>query len=201
MATLTIPNIPATLAAWLPATFTAPGLNEEQFLALCEKFPDCLLEYTVDGTVIIMPPTDPDSSKRVTEVVGQLWTWARLHGGGVIGPDGGFFFRKGSRRSPDATWFDEKRWQAAKTPGLYFPVFAPEFVIEVRSPYDRINTLREKMEEYVDSGVSLAWLVDPKEHTVTIYRPGRSPEVLMNPRTVAGEGPVAGFVLELDRVL
>ena len=49
----------------LPATFTAPGLNEAQFLALCEKYPDCTLEYTADGTVIVMPPTDPEN--------GDLW--------------------------------------------------------------------------------------------------------------------------------
>ena len=186
----------------LPATFTAPGLNEAQFLALCEEFPDCTLEYTTDGTVIVMPPTDPESSERVAEVVRQLGNWARQHGSGhFIGPDGGFFFRQGSRRSPDAAWFDDRRWKQAKTPGLRFPVFAPEFLIEVRSPHDRLRTLREKMEEYIDNGVELAWLLDPINRTVTIYRPGQEPEVLANPTSVSGEGPVAGFVLMLDRIL
>ena len=56
------------------------------------------------------------------------------------------------------------------------------------------------MEEYMANGVKLAWLVDPLERTVAIYRPGRALEMLANPASVAGEGPVEGFVLDLDRV-
>ena len=185
----------------LPATFTAPGLSEAQFLALCEKFPDALLEYTEDGTVIVMPPTDPESSARVAYVVQKLGEWAEKRGRGiVIGPDGGFFFPRGSRRSPDAAWFDDARWKAAKRPRVRFPVFAPEFLIEVRSHHDRIRVVREKMEEYIANGVQLAWLIDPFQRTVEIYRPGRDPELLSNPKSVAGEGPVKGFVLKLERV-
>jgi Uma2 family endonuclease len=73
-------------------------------------------------------------------------------------------------------------------------------VIEVRSPDDKPRLLREKMEDYMANGVKLAWLVDPLERTVTLYRPGRAPETLANPASVAGEGPVEGFVLDLDRV-
>ena len=93
------------------------------------------------------------------------------------------------------------RWRAAQTPGTLFPKFAPDFVIEVRSPAQRARPLREKMVEYMENGVKLGWLIDPIERTVTIYRPGREPEVLDNPATVAGEGPVEGFVLSLDRIL
>lgn len=190
------------IAALLPATFTAPGLSEAQFLALTSEFPDCMLEYTADGTVIVMPPTDPESSARVFETGRQLGNWAVTQGRGiVIGPDGGFFLRDGSRRSPDAAWFDAARWQAAKTPDRRFPVFAPEFLIEVRSPEQRSRPLREKMEEYMANGVQLAWLIDPMERTVTIYRSGQAPEVLEHPANVAGEGPVEGFVLNLERVL
>jgi Uma2 family endonuclease len=187
----------------LPATFTAPGLSEAEFLALCGKFPDATLEYTEDGTVIVMPPTDPDSGMRVHYVNQKLGEWAERDGrGGVVGPDTGFFFPRGSRRAPDAAWFDKNRWRAAKQKQapLTFPEFAPEFVIEVRSPRDRRGSLREKMEEYIANGVQLGWLIDPFERTVEIYRPGREPELLTNPASVAGEGPVAGFVLDLDRV-
>jgi Uma2 family endonuclease len=63
-----------------------------------------------------------------------------------------------------------------------------------------MRKLREKMEEYLANGVPLAWLIDPQERTASIYRAGQAPDVLSNPATVAGEGPVAGFVLHLDRV-
>jgi Uma2 family endonuclease len=132
----------------------------------------------------------------------------------VAGPDGSFLFPNGARLEPDAAWFDRKRWKAAKArePGKRVPVFAPEFVIEVRSPEQRARTQREKMEEYIANGVLLGWLIsltrtthslcacDPQERTVTIYRPGREPEALANPAGVSGEGPVAGFILRCDRI-
>jgi Uma2 family endonuclease len=186
----------------LPATLTAPGLSEADFLALAEEFPDCFLEYTAEGTVLIMPPTDPETGARVAEVIYQLKAWAKAQGRGiVIGPDAGFFFPDGSRRSPDAAWFDADRWRESQKKGTRFPRFAPEFVIELRSPEQRAKPLREKMEEYIANGVQLGWLIDPIAHTVEIYRTGRQPEILNNPATVSGEGPVEGFVLDLSGIL
>lgn len=118
----------------------------------------------------------------------------------MIGPDGGFRLPGGSRRSPDASWFEEARYRAAEQPDLVFPPFAPEFVIEVRSPGDSRRVLREKMQEYMDNGVLLGWLIDAIDRSVEIYRAGREPELLNNPATVIGDGPVAGFSLALDRV-
>lgn len=186
----------------LPATLTAPGLSEAEFLALAQEFPDSFLEYTADGTVLIMPPTDPDTGRRVHQAGVDLAIWARTDGRGyVVGADAGFFFRDGSRRSPDASWYNKERWDRAQQPGTRFPVFAPEFVIEVRSPEQRRRPLREKMAEYIANGVELAWLIDPMEHSVEIYRPNREPELLQQPASVAGEGPVEGFVLNLDGIL
>jgi Uma2 family endonuclease len=188
---------------WRPATVTAPGLSEAEFVALCKQHPDFTVEYNAaDGTVILMPPTDPESGGRVVEVVWQLRTWAGKSGPGrVLGPDGGFRLPNGSRRSPDAAWFSRTRWAEAKRSSERYPVFAPDFIIELRSPDDRLVVLRKKMEEYIANGVRLGWLIDPKTRSVTIYRAGRPPEALSNPATVAGEGPVKGFVLSLDGIL
>ncbi len=94
----------------LPATFTAPGLSEAEFLELSDQFPDATLEYTSDGTVIVMPPRDLETAASAGEVFGQLSNWAERNGKGIVtGPDVGFYFREGSRRSPDAAWFDKAR--------------------------------------------------------------------------------------------
>ena len=181
----------------LPATFTSPELTDEQFLALCEQFPDATLEHTEDGEIIVMPPNDPKSSARVTRVTQRLANWAEQAGRGeVCGPDGGFRLPTGARRSPDAAWIDGNPSTKQR-----FPIFAPQFVIEVRSPDDRIERLRDKMQRYIAAGVLLAWLIDPFEKTVTIYRPNREPEVLRSPTSVAGEGPVEGFMLDLNGII
>lgn len=185
------------LEDFLPATFTAPELTDEQFLALCELFPDATLEYTEEGEIIATPPADFHSSARRVMVVHRLLNWVDKTGRGrVCGPDAGFRFPTHARRSPDASWFEDYPGTKKR-----FPVFAPQFVIEVRSPDDRIARLRDKMQRYIAAGVLLAWLIDPIERTVTIYRPNRDPETLKNPKSVAGEGPVEGFVLDLSDIL
>ncbi len=198
MATTTI-----DIERMLPATLTFPDMSEQEFLDLCGRFPDATLEYEPDGTLLIMPPTDPESGMRSVAIVRQLANWSEQTGKGlVLGPDAGFFFPNGARRSPDASWFDEKRWREvlAHAKGSRFPRFAPEFVIELRSPDDRLPVLNSKMREYMANGVQLAWQIDPQNRTVTVYRAGSEPTTLSNPTEVIGEGPVAGFVLSMAKV-
>ena len=175
-----------------------PRLSEAEFLLLAEQLPDWILEYSADGQLTFMPPTDPITSERNATIVHRLKAWAQETGRGVVsGPDGGFKLPDGSRMAPDAAWFERQRWQAAQVPDARFPVFAPEFIIELRSPSDRRQTLEEKMQSWVANGVLLGWLVDPIERTVTIYRPGREAELVQNPAVVAGDGPLEGFLLPL----
>ncbi len=56
------------------------------------------------------------------------------------------------------------------------------------------------MKEYLANGAQLGWLIDPEARTVTVYRPGRTAEKLTGIESIAGDGPVAGFVLELGAV-
>ncbi|MEB3162203.1 MAG: Uma2 family endonuclease, partial [Prochlorothrix sp.] len=76
---------------------------------------------------------------------------------------------------------------------------APDFALELRSPSDSLQNLREKMQEYLDSGVRLAWLINPQDQEVEIYRPGQEPEVRSLPTTLSGEEVLEGFELAIDR--
>lgn len=53
------------------------------------------------------------------------------------------------------------------------------------------------MQEYLDNGAQLGWLIDPYERTVYSYRPGQPVERLENPETLSGEPLLPGFVLEV----
>ena len=186
---------------FLPATLTSPPMTDEEFVEFCARYPDYFIEVSAEGDILIMPPSDFFTSAQVGEVFLQLSLWSRAHGRGwVTESSGGFVLPNGARRAPDVAWFP------ADKPGIpldrrpRFPRFAPDFVVEFRSPDDRLSRMRPKMREWVANGASLAWLVDPERRAVEIYRPGREPETLINVESVAGEGPVEGFVLDLRPV-
>ena len=73
-------------------------------------------------------------------------------------------------------------------------------MVELTSPSDRLSRVRKKMSEWIENGAQLGWLLDPDSRTAWIYRPAREPETVAQPERLYGEGPVAGFVLELARI-
>ena len=76
-----------------------------------------------------------------------------------------------------------------------------DFVVEWRSPSDALKTLQDKMQEYIDNGAKLGWLIDPKREVVEIYRPNQEVEVLESPNSVSGEDVLPGFVLDLAQIM
>jgi Uma2 family endonuclease len=175
--------------SYLPMTLSAPGLTDAQFQEFCEQYADFRLEYTAEGELIVMPPTDPDTSERNAHLTHQLMGWALRDGRGkVTDSSGGFTLPNGARLSPDAAWTSRTRHRAKQ---------CPEFIIELLSPTDRPRKAHAKMLEWIENGVELGWLIDPKKKQVTIYRPGREPEIRTGVTEIAGEGPVVGFTLDL----
>jgi len=113
-----------------------------------------------------------------------------------------FKLPNGANRSPDAAWVQREKWDAL-TPEQRqrFPPLCPDFVVELRSPSDSLETLRAKMQEYLDNGMRLGWLIDPKTEQVEIYRPGRAVEILQAPTTLLGEAVLPHFVLDVAPVM
>src|SRR5258708_1769463 len=116
MATTINPGAAKFLAEHSPASYYSPGMSEGQFVALLEKFPDSLLEYTAEGTVLIIPSKDPERSALGTEVGVSWGNWAKTRGGHVVGAGALFVFPNGAWGNPDAPWWDDSRWQAVKSP-------------------------------------------------------------------------------------
>lgn len=178
-------------------------LTDEQFYQLCQANRDVRFERTARGELIVMPPTGGESSKQNAGLTAQLWLWNQQTAlGEVFDSSGGFKLPNGADRSPDAAWVKLERWEAL-TPEQRrrFPPLAPDFVVELRSASDELEPLRSKMQEYLDNGVRLGWLIDPQSQRVEIYRPGREVEVLQSPTTVSGSDVLPGFVLNLQGIL
>ena len=188
--------------AFLPATLTVPPMTDEEFAACCAKHPDLHFEMTAEGELIVMPPTYSDTGACNLETAGILRNWARKDRRG-IGCDSstGFVLPNGARRSPDASWTLKTRVeQLGSRKRDSFWHLCPDFVIEVRSKSDRLKPLQTKMAEYLSQGAQLGWLIDPQNRSVTIYRPNAEAETRTGLNQIEGEGPLAGFVLDLTYV-
>jgi Uma2 family endonuclease len=177
-------------------------MTDEEFLCFCAENDSLRVEQDANGELIVMSPAGGGSSSRNLRISRQLGNWAEeTNAGNTFDSSSGFRLPDGSMRSPDAALVSWPRWNAlSEKQQESFPPICPEFVIELRSPSDRLAPLQEKMYEWIANGTELAWLVDPSRKAVEIYRPGREVEVLEGASAVEGEGPVAGFVLELGKV-
>jgi Uma2 family endonuclease len=187
---------------WLPATLTAPRMTDEEFVAFCNEHPDLNFETTASGELVVMPQTFTSTGFRNQEIGYQLQGWSRSDGrGGAADSSTGYVLPNGARRSPDASWVLKERIRKLDRYSLdHFYHLCPDFVIELRSESDRLTTLRRKMREWTANGAQLGWLIDPSRPAVETFRAGREYEVRENVLSVEGEGPVAGFVLDLHLV-
>jgi Uma2 family endonuclease len=159
------------------------------------------LERTKEGKIVVNAPTGLDSGSGNIEISRQLANWWRQHRTGkVFDSSVGFFLPDGSSLSPDGAYATADQVQGLTNKDRrHFGRFAPAFVIELLSATDSLSEAREKMEAWLVNGVQLGWLIDPYKQNVWIYEAGESPR-LETGDSIAGTGPVEGFVLELADV-
>ncbi|MGF1500065.1 MAG: Uma2 family endonuclease [Elainellaceae cyanobacterium] len=175
-------------------------VTDEQFLELVKANPDLRMEHTAEGELIVMPPTGSEGGSYNAEITVDLGIWNRQTKlGKVFDSSTGFKLPNGATRAPDASWVKQERWEAL-TPEQRkgFAPICPDFVLELASETDDIKTLQAKMQEYLENGCSLGWLIDPKTRQVEIYRPDQAVEVVPNHKTLSGEGVLPGFILNLE---
>lgn len=180
----------------------AIALTEDQFYEFCQLNHDFRIERNAGGELVIMPPTGSETDQHNFDIIVQLGIWTKQDGTGVgFGSSGGFTLPNGAVRSPDAAWIKRDRWEAipAELRKKFAPI-CPEFVIELRSDSDNLQVLQDKMQEYIDNGTLLGWLIDRKQRQVFIYRFNTAVEVLDNPKTLSGEPLLPGFVLDLSQI-
>lgn len=177
-------------------------MTDEELMRFCAVNDDLSVEREPNGEILVMTPANSRTSSMNSRINRLLDEWAEADGRGIVtGPDGGYTLPDGSMRAPDAAWVANRRWQALskEDQGRFAPI-CPDFVIELRSPSDNLADLQAKMEMWIANGAEVAWLIDPLEKAVTIYRPGEQPELLAQPTSVQGTGPIAGFELVLSRI-
>lgn len=178
-------------------------LTDEQFFQLCQNNRDLRFERSASGDLIIMPPTGSETGNRNIKLSTQLEIWSSQTDLGLaFDSSTGFKLPNGADRSPDAAWVKKERWDALTTEEKEkFAPLCPDFVVELRSKTDSLSKLQAKMQEYIDNGAKLGWLLDRENQRVEIYRPDRAVEVLSSPQSLSGEDILPGFVLDLKNIL
>jgi Uma2 family endonuclease len=77
---------------------------------------------------------------------------------------------------------------------------APDLAVEVLSPDDTIKEAEEKVDDYLDGGCRMVWVVNPKRRTVTIYRPNSAPAIVGDTQELDGQDIVPGFRCRVSEI-
>ena len=174
-------------------------LSEEEFYAFCQQNRDDKFERRADGTIELMSLTRGESGRRNSELTTDLTIWNRQHRlGQVFDSSTGFRLPTGAVRSPDAAWVNQAAWEAL-TPEQrrkHVPL-CPDFAVELLSETDSISDIVVKMQEYLNNGLRLGWLIDPKTETARVFRADGSVEVKSFADTLSGEDVLPGFTFPL----
>jgi Uma2 family endonuclease len=177
-------------------------MNDDEFENFCHHNPELELELTKEGELIIMPPTGGETGIRNFSLIGLFFNWVETDQSGVAFDSSTVFkLPNGAKRSPDLAWIKNENWNSLSAEEKKkFPPLCPDFVVELRSPSDSLNNLRAKMDEYIENGASLGWLIDPLERKIYVYRPNLEPQILENPESVSGEPFLENFSLKMKKI-
>ncbi|MEA5564832.1 Uma2 family endonuclease [Anabaena sp. UHCC 0399] len=178
-------------------------MTDEQFFEFCQVNRELRIEMNQFGEISIMPPTGSETGNRNFNVALQLGVWSEQDGTGIcFDSSTGFTLSTGAKRSPDASWMKLERWNTLSSEQQQsFAPICPDFVVELRSPSDNLQPLKDKMVEYMkEPGVKLGWLIDRKYRRVYIYHPGQPEECLESPDKVSADPALPRFVLNMSKI-
>ena len=197
-------------AAW-PLVLRFPAsepLTDELLLQISGLNAHLDFERGANGELVIVAPASNSSDEASVEVARQIGNWIREVAGGMIqGSSGGFQLSGGRVRSPDAAWLSRERLgslTAEQRAHAFLPI-CPDFLVEVRSPGDRLSQQQGKMVDWMAGGTLLGWLIDPESETVHVYRSDGSVsdgsvEIVERPDALSAEPTCPGLTISFEYV-
>jgi len=101
-------------------------------------------------------------------------------------------------RAPDIAFVSKNRLPETLPDG-YLPL-APDLAVEVVSPSDSVREVREKVSDWLNAGVQLVWVVEPRKRIITEYRRGQPARIFEEDDVLDGGDVVPGFSLPVHEV-
>ncbi|MDB9535805.1 Uma2 family endonuclease [Dolichospermum planctonicum CS-1226] len=122
-----------------------------------------------EGNILIMGPSDIESSEIGAELIRLLGNWIKPRKlGRIFDSSGGFILPNTDLRAPDVSFVSAQR---LKRTVRDFGNLVPDLVVEIKSKTDRVSKLEYKLKLFLELGAKVAILINPDELTVTVYRP------------------------------
>ena len=169
--------------------------TDEAFMAL----PDTGDRYEiVNGELVNMGNSGMEHGNICAFLAGNLAIYVRAKKlGSVCGSSTAFKMKSGNKRSPDISFVAKERLKGLKKLPKGFFDGAPDLAIEVLSPNNTFEEIHGKLVEYFESGCRLAWVINPDEESVLVYRKPQPEKLLKMTDSLDGEEIVPGFSLAI----
>ncbi|MEO7310993.1 MAG: Uma2 family endonuclease [Chitinophagaceae bacterium] len=176
------------------------NMSDNAFFTFCEKNRRIRIERNEHRQIYILPPVGCRISIINASLSSSVCQWnSTTKAGKTFGSDAGYYLPDGSMRSPDTSWMSNKKWEAlSANEKQQFPYVVPEFIIELVPTFEKLEDVRYKMTKWIENGVLLGWLIDPKIETTFIYRANGSVVIITSfDKKLSGEDVLTGFELDL----
>jgi Uma2 family endonuclease len=148
------------------------AFSDKELENFCLANPDLGVERDEHGQLFInMSPTYAFTSELNSEIIAELIIWNRKYKlGKIFESNSAFYLPDSSLKGPDAAFVSNFKWNnLTDAQKKSFPYLVPDFIIELQSENDSSLDLEKKMLKWIQNGVLLAWLINPKEKTTQVY--------------------------------
>ncbi len=181
----------------------SPPITTEQFLAMPD---DGIDRDLIRGEIREQPMTKRNRfhTYTVVQLAHLLETWRRTQptpSGEIHAGEVGTILRHdpGTTVGIDVAWFSAV--VMARQPSETTLIDgAPVLAVEVLSPSDKHEDVRDKVREYIDAGVALVWIVDPDFQTVTVHRRDAEPQLFNRHQTLSDPEITPGLEIPVAEI-
>jgi Uma2 family endonuclease len=152
----------------------------------------------VDGEILVSPAgmRHAEIAGRIFYVIAEYLESSRV---GAVYPDNvGIHLPNGNVRSPDVTFVRYEKLPGGESPETFGDLI-PDLAVEVLSPNDSVRQVATKIGEFLECGVPLVWLVDPRRRTVVVYRSLTDTRTLGESDLIDGGEVLPGFSAPVRR--
>jgi Uma2 family endonuclease len=185
--------------AYVPAMSPSAALmTADELLHL--SIPDKRTEL-VRGVLMVREPPGLRHGRIAAELVLRVQSHVERVGLGRVYVESGFKLASDpdTVRGPDLSFISKARLPDPEPSG--FGDFAPDLVVEIRSPGDRPGAVLAKVADWLSAGTKLVWVVDPERRLARVYRADGTETNLAAEDTLDGEDVLPGFSCPLSAIL